>query len=131
MALLSDVDWMILLIAAAFLLFGPKNAEFLRTLGRWYGRATRMKQDLLAEFSRAADLPAPGSGRTIRGSLLGLDEAPGARGIPAAVARAPPTNLSGASLPSPYGGPPWSGGYPVPTWTATAPIVPSDTEGVR
>jgi hypothetical protein len=129
MALLSDVDWMILLIAAAFLLFGPQNAELLRTLGRWYGRAARLKQELLSEFARAADLPAAGGGLSIRGALLGIDEAPSARGVPAAVAR--PPSLTGSVGPAGPAAAPWSGGYPVATWTATAPVVPSEIEVSR
>ena len=34
MALFSDIDWAILLVAAAFLLFGKENRRLLRTLGR-------------------------------------------------------------------------------------------------
>jgi hypothetical protein len=134
-ALLSDIDWLILLVAAAFLLFGNQNTELLRTLGRWYGRAGRLKQELLSEFTRAADLPPPGPGAplSIRGALLGLDgpndgSAP-VRGVPAAVARpapAPPTPHE----PAP-GWPPWSGGYPTATWSMTVPIVPSESEVAR
>lgn len=129
MALFSDIDWTILLIAGAFLLMGQRNGEMLRTLGRWYGRAGRMKQELLAEFTRAADLPptAPGAGLTIRGALLGLDPPTSAtRGVPAAVARPAPTPP--VLLPV---GPPWAIGHPTPTWSLTVPALPPDEEGPR
>lgn len=130
MALLSDIDWMILLVAAAFLLLGPQNGELLRTLGRWYGRAARLKQDLLSEFSRAADLPPSGGSLTIRGALLGID-APSTgelRGVPAAVPR-----LVTAAVPAPLApaAQPWTGGYPVPTWSMTMPVVPDEREVSR
>ncbi len=131
MALFSDVDWVILLVAAAFLLFGQKNGEMLRTLGRWYGRAGRLKQDLLSEFTRAADLPAaaPGSGLTIRGALLGLDPpASATRGVPAAVPRPPPPPIPAVPAPT---WDPWAGGIPTPTWSTTVPVVPRDEELAR
>jgi hypothetical protein len=131
-ALFSDMDWVIIAAVAAFLLFGKENGEILRTLGRWYGRAGRLKQDLLAEFTTAADLPLPGpggAGLTIRGALLGLDPAPvQSSGIPAAVSTAPatPSPISPAPGPSP-----WTGGYPTPTWSMTVPVVPSELEVTR
>jgi len=128
MALLSDVDWTIILVVAAFLLFGPQNAEHLRTLGRWYGRAMRLKQDLLSEFARATDLPAPGNGLSIRGALLGGDEPAALRGVPAAVARPPPAMEARATTLTMPTSPPWTGGYPVATWTPTVPAVPFENE---
>lgn len=130
MALFSDVDWIIILAVAVFLLFGRGNAEVLRTLGRWYGRVGRLKQELLAEFVKAADLPppAPGQPLSIRGALLGLDplETRG-RGIPAAV-RVPPANAP-APVPALVG--PWTGGLPVPTWSMTVPVTPGEGEVSR
>ena len=52
MTLFSDVDWAILLIAGGFLLLGKDSRGLLRTLGRYYGRAMRLKQELLAEFEK-------------------------------------------------------------------------------
>jgi hypothetical protein len=127
-ALFSDIDWVIVLVAAALLLFGQKNGEMLRTLGRWYGRAGRLKQELLGEFTRAAEIEMPSAGAplSIRGALLGLDTpALGARGVPAAVPRPVP-----APAPVPTWSP-WTGGYPTPTWSATVPLVLSEEEGVR
>ncbi|HTZ61718.1 MAG TPA: hypothetical protein VMC82_03640 [Thermoplasmata archaeon] len=127
MALFSDIDWVILLAAAAFLLLGKENAQVLRTIGRWYGRAGALKQELLAEFSKAADLPTIPSGGplTIRGALLGLDPTPTHRsGIPTAVT-APPMTPARPIEPA-WG--PWTGGYPMPTWSMTVPAVPVDAE---
>ncbi len=62
-------------------------------MGRYYGRLVRLKQELLADFARAADLPPPIPGRptTIRSALVQFaDPAPGrVSGIPVAVS-APP-----------------------------------------
>ncbi|HTS33289.1 MAG TPA: hypothetical protein VMI55_05050 [Thermoplasmata archaeon] len=129
MALFSDIDWVIVLVAAVFLLFGQQNGETLRTLGRWYGRAGRLKQELLGEFTRAADLPPPGGNLTIRGALLGLDPpAPPTRGVPAAVARpAPSPPLVGY----PAVWEPSTGGYATPTWSSTVTPIPVQEEVVR
>jgi hypothetical protein len=129
MALFSDIDWMIIAAVAAFLLLGKENGQTIRALGRWYGRALKMKQELLGEFAKATELPvATGPQLSIRGTLLGIDPpATHASGIPAAV-RVPP------SVPySPTYEPalPWTGGYPVPTWATTSPAVPSETEAGR
>jgi hypothetical protein len=125
MALFSDIDWIIIVAVAVFLLFGRGNAEVLRTLGRWYGRAGRLKQELLAEFTKAADLPlpAPGQPLSIRGALLGLDpRETRMSGIPAAV-RVPPTTVP---APIPVMATPWTGGLPVPTWSMTVPVTPGE-----
>lgn len=129
MALFSDVDWVIIAVVAAFLLFGKGSGTTLRTLGRWYGRAMRMKQELLGEFSKAADLPvAPGQPLSIRGTLLGVDPpVTHVSGIPAAV-RAPPAAPFTPSYDPAF---PWTGSYPVPTWSTTAPSVGSDREARR
>jgi hypothetical protein len=128
-ALFSDLDWVIVVAAAGFLLFGRGNAEVLRTLGRWYGRAGRLKQELLAEFTKAADLPTPASGGslTLRGALLGLDPPQTQRsGIPAAVTTPPGPTPSATVRPEPLL---WTGAYPTPTWSATAPFVGERSEG--
>ncbi|MCI4350545.1 MAG: hypothetical protein L3K15_03415 [Thermoplasmata archaeon] len=72
MALFSEFDWVILLGVAAFLLFGQKSGTVVREIGRWYGRAMRLKGDLLGELRKAADLPTPSSGATpsIRATLF-------------------------------------------------------------
>ena len=129
MALFSDVDWVIIAVVAAFLLFGKGNTQTLRTLGRWYGRAMRMKQELLGEFAKAADLPvATGTNLSIRGTLLGIDPpATQVSGIPAAV-RVPP---SAPYAPSYEPSLPWTGGYPVPTWSTTSPPGTTDREAGR
>ncbi len=101
MALFSDIDWIILLGVGGLLLLGPNNPQLLRTVGRWYGRAMRLKQELLSEVSRAAEIPSLADGRapSLRSTLLGLDEAPAGRSaVPVAVATVPV--LAGAPPPS-------------------------------
>lgn len=92
MALLSDIDWMIILVVGGLLLFGKGDPELLRTLGRWYGRALHLKQELLSEVTRAADLPTPSADRpvSIRSALFGWDTEEAARArVPVAVAPPP------------------------------------------
>ena len=128
MALLSDVDWVIIAVVAAFLLLGKDSGATMRTIGRWYGRAMRVKQELLAEFTKAAELPvAPGQPLSLRGALLGIDApATHVSGIPVAV-RIPP---SPPFTPSYEPTLPWTGGYPVPTWSTTAGSATSMSEVV-
>jgi len=129
MALFSDMDWAIIAIVAAFLLFGKESGQTMRTIGRWYGRAMRLKQELLGEITKAADLPiAPGQPLSIRGALLGIDPpALQVSGIPVAV-RVPP---SAPYTPSVEPTLPWTGGYPVPTWTSSSPIGGIEREAGR
>ena len=78
MALFSDIDWVIVLAAAAFLLLGKDNSQLLPD-HRVAGTVARaqVKQELLAEFTKAAELPAPVGGQlSIRGALLGLEPTP-------------------------------------------------------
>ena len=128
MALFSDIDWLIIVAVAAFVLLGNGNADALRTLGRLYARAGRIKQELLGEFMKAADLPQspPGQSLSIRGALLGIDPVPTqANGIPAAVTTPP----VGPAPPPFEPSNPWTGSYPVPTWSMTMPAVPQDPRG--
>jgi hypothetical protein len=130
MALFSDIDWVIIVAVAVFLLFGRGNTEILRTLGRWYGRAGRLKQDLLSEFTRAADLPAPAAPgqMSFRGALLGLEPTvTHVSGIPATVTT-PPGLSTPPPPPSPF---PWTGGYPTPTWSMTIPSSADPSEVTR
>lgn len=125
MAIASDLDWVILLGAATFLLFGTKSRETMRTLGRWYGRAMRMKQEMLAEVAKAAEIPLPASGGPLglRSVFLGVEPSV-ISGIPAAVSI--PTTPIAAPLP-PIGGL-WSSAPPVPTWSIALPAVPGEGE---
>ncbi len=129
MALFSDLDWVIIAAVAVFLLFGKENGQMLRTLGRWYARAMKVKQELLGELTKAADLPiAPGQQLSIRGAILGLDSpVTHVSGIPAAVRVAPAVPYTPTYEPTL----PWTGGYPVPTWSTTVPSVPLGREGAR
>lgn len=91
MALFSDIDWGILLAVAGFLLLGRESGALLRQFGRYYGRFVRLKQELLGELTRAAELPSPlgGQSLSLRGALLGYPEGSQTPGIPAAVTYAP------------------------------------------
>jgi len=90
-ALFSDVDWGILLAVAGFLFLGQGSGAALRQFGRYYGRFVRLKQELLGDLTRAADLPAPmlGGSLTFRGALLGYPDGSATPGIPVAVTSAP------------------------------------------
>ncbi|MGI0054010.1 MAG: hypothetical protein ACREC5_08105 [Thermoplasmata archaeon] len=72
MALFSDVDWLVLLAVAAFLLFGSQGRDFVRQMGRLYGRAMRLKTELMNEITQSTGLPSGGAG-SIRQALLGPD----------------------------------------------------------
>jgi hypothetical protein len=121
MALFSELDWVLLVGVGAVLLFGQGSGTALRQLGRWYGRAMRLKQELLAEFTRAADLPTPTGGQpySIRQALFETDPAGGrVTGVPAAVVTAPALAVATAAVPvAAYGtlGPEtWSMARPAP-----------------
>jgi hypothetical protein len=135
MALFSDIDWIIILAVATFLLFGPENRGTMRTIGRWYGRAMRLKQELLEEFSRAADLPppSPGSAWSIRGVLLDATAAPAARSREAtlAVRTAPAAEAVSVSVPAGVPGVAWTGGYPSPAWSTSSAGLPISLEEPR
>ncbi|MHB1435306.1 MAG: hypothetical protein ACYCPN_05270 [Thermoplasmata archaeon] len=77
MSLFSDMDWIILLGVGALVLFGDGGTQAVRTLGRWYGRAIRMKRQMLAEVAEAAEIPVPVAGQptSLRSMLLGNESA--------------------------------------------------------
>jgi hypothetical protein len=118
LALFSDVDWMILAVVAAFLLFGRESGALLRQFGRYYGRFVRLKQELLGELTRAADLPSPRDGNVLsfRGALLGYADGSQTPGIPAAVTSAPgPAFAPVAASFAGIGPERWSVAVPAPT----------------
>lgn len=90
MSLFSDMDWVILLAVGALVLFGDGGTQAVRTLGRWYGRAVRMKRQMLAEVAEAAEIPVPVAGQptSLRSMLLGDESAttPPVRNMAVAVA---------------------------------------------
>jgi len=113
----------------AFLLFGDRSGTTVRQLGRWYGRAMRLKQELVEEVARAAELPLPAgtSAGSLRAALLGLD-APvrPSVGIPAAVRTAPGVTSYPETIPTL----PRTGGFPVTSWATTyVPSAPEPKEG--
>jgi hypothetical protein len=128
MGFLSDIDWMIIAVVAVFLLFGRGSGDAARTVGRWYGRALRLKQELVAEVTRAAGLPA-GSGTNVaslRAALLGPDVVglPAASHVPLHV-RTPPAVAPPPSSPPTV---PWTGGEPVTVWSVSG-VVPTGEGG--
>lgn len=127
MALMSDMDWIIILAVGAFLLFGTKGADTMRTIGRWYGRAIRMKQQMLSEFTKVADIPFPNPGQplSIRNALLGVEPLSSLTGgVPLAVSTAPGSPYRPALEPAPL----WTGSYPVPTWSIAISSVTVESE---
>ncbi|HEV2317151.1 MAG TPA: hypothetical protein VGV89_06210 [Thermoplasmata archaeon] len=79
---------------------GGQGAPFVRQLGRLYGRAMKLKNELLNEVTASAGLPpnSVGSSASIRSALLGVDEPPASlppsgAGYPGIVTRAAPLNL--------------------------------------
>jgi hypothetical protein len=120
MALFSDVDWTILLAVGAVLLLGKDGGTVLKQMGRLYGRMNRLKAEILSDFAKAADLPAPVPGQvmSIRQALLSYEPgAPGrATGIPAAVTSPPPVPDAlvpiAAAAPMGLGPSTWSVSYP-------------------
>jgi Sec-independent protein translocase protein TatA len=104
MALLSDIDWLIILAVGGLLLLGKGDPQLLRTVGRWYGKVMHLKQELLSEVTREAGIPNLSTGQqlSIRGALLGLEPEDASRlSVPIAVARAPAAlaSIAAASYP--------------------------------
>ena len=97
MALFSDIDWLIILVVAAFLFFGPQGQQFARQLGRWYGRLLRLKNEILSEVASdagvAMDPAAPAL--SIRASLLGTEPVLGSAMAPAASSPLPMPTVPG------------------------------------
>ncbi len=108
MSLFSDMDWVILLGVGALVLFGDGGTQAVRTLGRWYGRAVRMKRQMLAEVAEAADVPVPLAGQptSLRSMLLGDEPV-----------SAPPVRNMAVAVAGPLGG---FAGRQAPAATATA-----------
>ncbi|MCI4334326.1 MAG: hypothetical protein L3K04_01635 [Thermoplasmata archaeon] len=83
------------------LLLGPQGKGTLRTLGRWYGRAMNLKNELLGELSANAGIPLPTGGAGFRGFLLtATDPAPMAHAgaVPVAVSAAPAATLTSVAV---------------------------------
>lgn len=133
MALFSDIDWIIIVGVGVLLLFGSRNgAGVMRTLGRYYSRLMSMKQQMIGEVTKAADIapPTPGKPTSLRAAILGTD--PGSNGhvsgIPIVVTQPPAVTYRPTYLPEA----PWSAsGFASPTWSVVLPSVPGDGEGGR
>ncbi len=109
MSLFSDVDWIIVLLAAGLLLMGGRGMEFFRMLGRLYGKFYRIRQELMFEF---------------HSQMMVTDTARSAGNTPLPVVQAAPTPAStAAATPVPVGPP------PTPAAAAKAPAVPAVPSG--
>jgi hypothetical protein len=102
MTLFSDVDWIVILGVAAFLMFGSQGQQFVRQLGRYYARLLRFRAELMREVTSSAgvSLPAGGSVGSLRSALLGSDvpspPAPGPasiNGSPGIMTQIQPVNI--------------------------------------
>ncbi len=96
MSLFSDVDWAILLLAAALLLMGGHGTEIFRTLGRLYGKYMRIRQELTLNFQSqlmAADVLGSAAAGPL--PVVNAAEAP-----KPAVPVAPLSDATAASAPS-------------------------------
>ena len=135
MALLSDMDWLIILAVGAFLLVGKGDPQLLRTVGRWYGKVMHLKQELLSEVTRAADLPAVPSGQPIslRSTLWGVNNAePAASAVPIAVARpAAVASISSSVSHSPTPAMTWVNSVGPQQWSIVTTRPPELDGGVR
>ncbi len=130
MALFSELDWVILLGIGGLLLFGQGSGAAVRQLGRYYGRLMRLKQELLAEFTRDANLPAPAPGRSysLREALFEVDPAGGrSSGIPATVTIPPGGSFVAVALTA--AAPASSAGLGPETWSFARPA--PDLGGLR
>jgi len=133
MALFSDIDWVIIAGVGVLLLFGSKNgAGVMRTVGRYYARMMSMKQQMIGEVTKAAEIPAPQPGRptSLRAAFLGVDSTStgSVSGIPAVVTNPPAAPYRPTYQPEV----PWNGpGIPTPTWSVVLPPVGNELEGNR
>ncbi len=121
MALFSDIDWAILLVVGAFLFFGPENRQMLRTLGRYYGRAMKLRQDLLGAVTQAAEIPVPNGGRPLSLSDALLGGPTSTASVPIAVTHAP-------RAAAPVAASAWTGAVGPTSWSLALP--PTLSEGV-
>lgn len=127
MALLSDVDWIIILAVGAFLLLGQQSGDVMRTVGRYYGRFLRIKQDVLSELTRAADLPVLATGATpsIRNTFLAaVEPLPASAHIPLAVSTPPSTPVAAVVAGTGMGG-----GIGDARWIVASPPVSNPPRG--
>ena len=133
MALFSDIDWIIIAAVGVLLLFGSKNGgSVMRTVGRYYGRLMQMKQQMIGEVTKAADIPPPLPGKptSLRAAFLGMDSISTGHvsGIPAVVTNPPAIPYRPTSQPEV----PWSGsGLPAPTWSVVLPPMNAESEVAR
>ena len=100
MALFSEIDWIVIAGVGALLFFGPQGQQFVRQMGRWYGRMLQVKAEIMSEVTASAGLPIASGSPTgaIRSELLG-PELPAAP--PAAPPASPPAVPAAAPFPTP------------------------------
>lgn len=119
---------MILLAVGAFLLLGRENGALLRQFGRYYGRLTRLKGELMTDFAKAADLPVanPRAPLSVRSALVQLADPTPARtvSIPAAVTSMPIPAFAAALQTDGQGGALGPG-----MWSVAVPAIRSEERG--
>jgi hypothetical protein len=123
MALFSDIDWVVLLAIGGFLFLGKGSGPAIRQFGRYYGRLMRLKQELLADFANAAEIPPSVAGQpvSIRQSFLSWESSvPRGSGIPAAVSTPPLVAVAATAAPLPSS----PLGFGPSTWVSSHPSNP-------
>jgi hypothetical protein len=99
---------------------GKEGGTVLRQIGRLYGRMNRLKTEILSDFAKAADLPAPVPGQVVslRQALLSYEPGSPGRtvGVPIAVTSPPPVPDAyapvAAAAPMGLGPSTWAVSYP-------------------
>lgn len=117
MSLFSDVDWIIVLLAAGLLLMGGRGMEFFRMLGRLYGKFYRIRQELMFEFH--SQMMITDTARSAGNTPLPVVQAAQTPASPAAT-RPAPVSLPSSPAPMVPGVPAVQSGPPVDRPTPSA-----------
>ena len=134
MSLFSDVDWIIVLLAAGLLLMGGRGMEFFRMLGRLYGKFYRIRQELMFEFH--SQMMITDTARSAGNTPLPVVQAAHTPASPAATTPAPVSLPSSPAPPAPgvpavQSGPPVDRPTPSAAPSATASAASSTGETMR